>query len=496
MNKSLSLYINILSLTAALTIPAQMSSQQPRYRLIDMGTFGGPNSFLNGENEGNNAAQMLNSRGTLVGWADTPTPDPFAPDFCFTDSCFVSHAFQWKNGVRTDLGSLDSDLGSQAVWVANNGLIAGFSENGQFDPMISGLPESHAVLWTDRGISDLGTLEGGFESTANAVNSQGKVVGWSTNSAPDLNSMAAPGFFLTQTRALLWQNGAMRDLGTLGTGTDAMAQFINERGQIVGWSYTGTPLTGFCIFPLATGSFIWDQAHGLRDLGNLGGGCTLATGINDAGVIVGDNVNDQTIQRAFIWKDGKIQDLGGTLGGSQTGAEGINNSGQVAGFATLVGETFTHAALWRRVGEIIDLGAVGQDASSFASSINSKAQVVGASEPSGLFDNSTRAFLWDKGSIRDLNALIPPRATLHLQWAQDINDRGEITGSGLDASGNVHAYLLIPCNDANESDCQEIFADARATQFIMRSPIQTGVNPRAPRVLRRLARPLRQMRAQ
>ena len=28
----------------------------------------------------------------------------------------------------------------------------------------------------------------------------------------------------------------MRDLGTLGTGTDAQAVLINEPGQVVGWS--------------------------------------------------------------------------------------------------------------------------------------------------------------------------------------------------------------------------------------------------------------------
>jgi probable HAF family extracellular repeat protein len=468
--ENLSAYVMATVLFAALTIPSQLLAQQPRYNLIDMGTFGGPQSYLNGGNNGNNLVSILNNRGTLVGWADTATPDPFQPDFCFTDACFVSHAFQWKDGVRTDLGALDNVLGSQAAWISANGLIVGTSENGEVDPLLSGFPEFRAVFWKNGEISNLGTLEGGFESSANAVNSKGQVIGWATNTIPDANSMVAPGFLPTQTRAFLWQNGTMRDLGTLG-GTDAMAQFINERGQVVGWSYTGAPKTSFCNFPMATHSFIWDEKNKIRDIGTLGGSCTEATGINNNDVVIGDNVNDQTIQRAFLWKDGVIQDLGGTIGGEQAGAEGVNQFGQVAGFATLAGEVLYHATLWRRVGEITDLGVLDGDLCSFASSINSKAQIVGASQAGTpdngcTFDSSTRASLWEDGSILDLNTLVPSGASLHLQWAQDINDRGEIAGSGLDAGGNVHDFLLIPCAPDSTSDCQEeIVGAGEATEL-------------------------------
>jgi probable HAF family extracellular repeat protein len=467
LKKNLSANTALLGLFVALVIPSVLVAQQRRYKLIDMGTFGGPNSYLNDENHGNNAAALVNNRGTLVGWADTSAPDLYQT-FCFSEDCFVSHAFQWHAGVRTDLGALIDGLSSQANWISESGLIVGVAENGEIDPLLSGFPELRAVLWRNGRITDLGTLteEGGYESWANAVNSGGQVVGWTTNTVSDSNSMAAPGFAPTQTRAFLWQHGAMQDLGTLGMGTDAISEFLNERGQVVGYSYTGTPKTSFCIFPETTHSFIWDEKNKMRDLGTLGGSCTIATGINDNGVVVGDNVNDQA-QRAFLWKDGAIQDLGGSIGGQNAGAQGISQSGQVAGFATLPGEVLYHATLWKRVGQMTDLGVIDQDLCSFASSINSKSQVVGASqagtpENGCTFDNTTTAFLWQNGSIFDLNTLIPPGASLHLQWAQSINDRGEIAGSGLDAAGNVHDFLLIPCATNSATDCQEVIAGAAA----------------------------------
>ena len=93
MNRDLIAYIAAITLITGLAIPAQLLAQQPSYKLIDVGTFGGPLSNLNDGNDGNNSVTVVNNRGTLAGWADTPTPDQF-PAFCFDDNCFVSHAFR------------------------------------------------------------------------------------------------------------------------------------------------------------------------------------------------------------------------------------------------------------------------------------------------------------------------------------------------------------------------------------------------------------------
>jgi len=143
-----------LVLLALLAIPLQLTAQDhSRYKLIDLGTFGGPASYLTNGFDG-----ILNHHGTVAGWADTSTPDP-DPTFCFNFDCFVSHSFRWKNGRLTDLGSLATGWSSAAIWMNDNGQIVGFSENGMIDPLI-GFPEFRAVIWKNDKIMDLGTMAG------------------------------------------------------------------------------------------------------------------------------------------------------------------------------------------------------------------------------------------------------------------------------------------------------------------------------------------------
>jgi uncharacterized membrane protein len=138
----------------------------------------------------------------------------------------------------TDLGTLADGWSSQVFWISGNGNIPGISQNGEIDPLI-GIPEFRAVLWQNGGITNLGTLEDGYESFALAVNNGGQVAGFALNTISDPFCLFAPGLCNTQTRAFLWRSGVMQDLGTLG-GNDAIASFVNQRGQVTGQSYTDT----------------------------------------------------------------------------------------------------------------------------------------------------------------------------------------------------------------------------------------------------------------
>lgn len=467
MNSSHLKQLIALTLFVALTLPTRMAAQQhPRYKLIDLGTLGGPNSFVStlfyviNDTVG---IRQINNQGTVAGFADTSTPDPL----CFFDDCFYQNTFQWKKGVLTNLGALPGGQLSFPDWISGNGLIAGLSENGQTDPLI-GLPEFRAVLWQNEKITDLGTFPGGNESFASAVNNGGRVVGFSTNGTPDPYSIFYFQFFGsstgTQTRAFSWdKDEGMQDLGTLG-GPDAFAFFANERGQIAGFSYTSFTANannGPCSANAPTQApFLWEKDTGMIDLGSFGGTCGVANALNNRGQVAGQSyLPGNLIGHAFLWeKSGhpQLADLG-TLGGDNAAAMGLNDAGEVIGYADLppsppgcIGlHCVHHGFLWKH-GVMTDLGSVGGDACARALSINSRGQIVGATAAvcGGAL---THGFLWENGGPAiDLNTLVPSGSGLALTEPVSINDRGEIVGVGTLANGTMHAFVLIPCEESEE----------------------------------------------
>jgi probable HAF family extracellular repeat protein len=426
--KNLFAYITAITIIATLALPTRLTAQA-QYRVVDMGTFGGPQGFLFEQ------TQVLNNQGVLTGWLDTSTPDPNFPQLsnCFNPDCFFSHAFQWQAGHLTDLGTLPGGLVSEPVWISDNGLIAGFSENGVTDPLI-GITEDRAVLWKNGTIINLGTLPGGNESQASVVNSAGQIVGLSSNDKSDPYSYYGWG---TETRAVLWQNGTMKDLGTLG-GPDAVAYLVNERGQIAGCSYTNATPNSTTGMPTLE-PFLWEHNE-MRSLGSLGGTNGCVTNLNNKGQVAGtSNLVGDVVSHPFFWSNGTLTDIG-TFGGTNGFPNYMNDAGEVVGQANYPGDVIHRAFLWKD-GVLQDLGTL--DKCSTAYGINSKGQVVGASGDCGP---GVHAFLWENGKMKDLTKLIPPHVELVV--AMGINDRGEIAClgrvAGDDFTGVQHVFLLIP----------------------------------------------------
>jgi probable HAF family extracellular repeat protein len=226
---------------------------QTSYTVTDLGTLGGGTSlvFFGG----------INNRGQVVGVSST------------TDS--ASHAFLYTDGHMIDLGTLGGSS-SDASRINNGGQVVGYS-------LISGDTATHAFLYTDGHMVDLGTLGGSF-SEALSVNDRGQVVGQSSINAD------AP------IHAFLYSDGQMIDLGTLGAPQSA-ALGINKRGQIVGQSSS-------ILGKYHGQAFLYSDGQ-MQDLNSLlapNSGWTLreATGINDAGQIVGFGAFNGSFFRAVL----------------------------------------------------------------------------------------------------------------------------------------------------------------------------------------------------
>src|SRR5262249_57591415 len=101
---------------------------------------------------------------------------------CLSSPCHAGHAFEWRNGHMTDLGSLHG-YQSGLFELNRAGVGVGISETGKIDPL-TGIPENHAVISKNGRLIDLGPL-GGHQSWANSINDRGQVAGWAANKTPD-----------------------------------------------------------------------------------------------------------------------------------------------------------------------------------------------------------------------------------------------------------------------------------------------------------------------
>jgi len=309
-----------------------------------------------------------------------------------------------------DLGTLAGD-DTIATAINNNGVAVGSSG-------------SQAFVWdSDHGIRALAR-----GCSASAVNDKNQVLvyeygpGWSQGvilspTAPDIvvpqgeymnvsgqriNNLGhvagTLGTYVTTengedaaTHAMFWDGGVeVTDLGDLSglSGRMGIGMAVNDRDTVVGYARRADNREH---------AFFWDIRTGIHDLGTLGGDRSFATDINSAGYIVGASENGDYSdpydpgQRAYLWFDDKMSELDSQ--GKNANANAINNHNVIVGAMETV--------------------------------------------------YSVRAVSWQDGLMTDLNDLIAPGTGWELQVARDINDKGQIVGSGL-LDGQKRAFLLQP----------------------------------------------------
>jgi probable HAF family extracellular repeat protein len=246
---------------------------------------------------------------------------------------------------------------------------------------------TRAFIWANGTLQNLGTLGGG-DSRAFAINEAGQVVGRSTTASG-------------ATRAFLWQNGTMRDLGALGA-VYSDAAGIDANGRVVGYTenFSG----------LGTRAFLWENGQ-MRRLAGLDTVSSAATGIDNQGHIVGW-YGDRQSPRAFRWTAGTVTDLG-TLGGPWSVAD-ATVGGKVVG-SSVKTTGMQRAFLWQN-GAMTGLGAFSGGFSG-ANAINALGHVVGWSQQP---DSQPRAVIWRDGGM----------SAIAVGQAEDVNKAGWVVGSG------------------------------------------------------------------
>ncbi|MCA9945973.1 MAG: hypothetical protein KC449_20965 [Anaerolineales bacterium] len=221
---------------------------------------------------------------------------------CSWDGLFLQ-ACLWRNGELINLGTLGGNY-SHATAINNSGQVAGYAHIETQPPPFTHI--FHAFLWEDGTMIDLGTF--GYHSIASAINESGQIVGRSS-----YNPSSVP------THAFLWENGVMTDLGTLG-GFTSSASDINNRGQIVGYSFDSQNVSH---------AVLWEDGT-VIDLGSLGGSISVAYAINNRGQVVGCSQTAAGLDHAFLWENGVMTDLSNNEE-DRSCAYDINNRGQIVG---------------------------------------------------------------------------------------------------------------------------------------------------------------------
>ncbi|MCA9413765.1 MAG: hypothetical protein H6751_10555 [Candidatus Omnitrophica bacterium] len=278
--------------------------------------------------------------------------------------------------------------------------------------------EDRIFVWTPDGSLDLVEAPEGREIWLRDINDSGVAVGliipatWGT--MPN-EPVAFPVLIRSPT-------GETTDLGFVSTTGGDLS--INRKGEVAGTRWISKnkfhPDRG------VNRACLWSATRGVVDLGTLGGEQSWATGLNDHGEVVGYSKLADGTHYPFIWKGEEMKPLN-TPNKNEGGARAINNRGEVIGDYTLGGIQAPKS--FRPLEKKFQRWAfegLGWD----------------------YFPGQHRYFLWKDGVSIKVDALHKDKASGHIFIPTDINDQGQIVGSGLFSHQKEEGvFLLTPAQE-------------------------------------------------
>jgi len=192
--------------------------------MSDLGSFGGYSAALG-----------INEHDAVVGFA-SETVNGFA------------HAFVFREGVMTEINPF-GDLVNESIARAINdhGQVVGEGYNdGHFN----------GFVYDDGAVTNIGTLRGGHESRATAINNRGEVVGAADVPFVTVCEFPPPPAPCIQykSHAIVYRGGVIADLNALiaaDAGWELMvANDVNDRGEIVGYGTKNGFLRAYLLTPV------------------------------------------------------------------------------------------------------------------------------------------------------------------------------------------------------------------------------------------------------
>lgn len=281
---------------------------------IDLGTLGNPDTGNSWINWGG-----INDRGEAVGLSETADLDPNGEDFCGFGTFLTCVPFLWRDGHMSALPTVGGNNG-QATAINNRGEVVGYSETANTDPTCPPAPAVSPILWEKGQAHPLPLVGTDTDGVADGLNDLGQAVGYS-------------GSCFAAKHAVMWQNGTAFPLPDLGIGRSNRAFAINNLGQIVGRVRSADGAT----FVAA----LWQPDGTLTILGHLPGDvAAFATGINNLGQVVGNNVDSgNNWSHGFIYQNHVMTDVNTLIPADSNlfviNASNINERGQISGMATV-----------------------------------------------------------------------------------------------------------------------------------------------------------------
>jgi probable HAF family extracellular repeat protein len=224
------------------------------------------------------------------------------------------------------------------------------------------------------------------------------------------------------SHATIWDHGVVSDLLTINGYDSSIATGINDAGTVVGFAFSSKD-------PTHQIGFRWTASIGIQSIP----GSATVSGINASGDIAGTNL---ALHAAIFAATGTTIDLG-TLGDFSL-ALAVNDSRHAVGYSPTQSGGPVHAFFYN--GVLQDLGTLQVGSDTTAVAVNNADIVVGDSNLAG----HSLPFVWSATTgMIDLNTLISPDSGWVLATASSVDQEGRIVGAG-GVNGVVHGFVLTP----------------------------------------------------